>query len=497
MTEQRRIKVSVEVRSGSARANRKRESVLRRDLRWELARYAGLSASTSATPDGASNNQTANRSGTRTMMNLTQDRIAANKIMALAALLVALMAAMLLAANPSYAAGTTFTVNSTADTQELTPGLTGDVITLRDAIARANSNANPSEVDRINFDIPGTGVHTISPGSPLPPISEPVVINGYSQPGSSVNTLARGTNAKLLVQIDGTNAGRDSASGGLTINASNTVVKGLVINRVTNSPGIEIAPGAFGEVVRNVRIEGNFIGTDPSGTLARGNGLAGVDLFAVSESIVGGSARAARNLISGNNFDGVFIDGGAAADVGAAENNQIRGNLIGIQKDGIKPLGNGAPGVTVFEDSSGKANGNFILSNSIFSNKGIGIDLDDDGSTANDAGDTDTGSNNLQNKPSLGSAKNVSGKTTVRGSLSSRPGATYTIQFFSNPSGTGQGRTFLGQKSGLNVDGSGKGTFTFSPSSKVAAGQTITATATNEFTGDTSEFSAAKGVVTE
>jgi hypothetical protein len=76
-----------------------------------------------------------------------------------------------------------------------------------------------------------------------------------------------------------------------------------------------------------------------------------------------------------------------------------------------------------------------------------------------------------------------------------RPGATYTVQFFSNPPGTGEGRTCLGQKTGLNVDGSGHASFTFSPAGKVAVGQTITATATNEFTGDTSEFSAPKGVV--
>src|SRR5215203_7457037 len=73
-----------------------------------------------------------------------------------------------------------------------------------------------------------TGVHTISPTSPLPLITEPVIINGYSQAGSSANTLAKGTNAVLTIELDGSKAG--SAADGLSINAKNTVVKGLVIN---------------------------------------------------------------------------------------------------------------------------------------------------------------------------------------------------------------------------------------------------------------------------
>jgi hypothetical protein len=408
---------------------------------------------------------------------------------------LAMAAAMLLTGTPTYAA-TTFTVDSTADTQDLTPGLAGEVITLREAIARANSNNNPTQVDRINFDIPGTGVHTISPSSALPPITEPVVVDGYSQPGSSVNTLARSTNAKLTVQISGTNLDSTGTDGGVTVSASNTVVKGLVINRFVDPAGIEVASENLTEVLRNVKIEGNFVGTDPSGTLNRGNGGAGVDLFVTSDSTVGGTSRASRNLISKNAFGGVFVDGGPSSSLDLAEDNEIKGNLIGTQRDGIRPLGNGAPGVTVEELRDGTANGNTILSNSIFSNEGPGIDLDADGPTANDQGDVDTGPNGFQNKPVISSArKSATGTTTIKGTLNSRPGVTYTVQFFFNPPGTDEGRTFLGQKTGVLLDGSGKGSFNFSPTSKVAAGQTITATATNEFTGDTSEFSAPKGVV--
>jgi len=100
---------------------------------------------------------------------------------------------------------------------------------LREAILAANSNNNPTETDRINFDISGTALNkTITPTSALPQIVEPVIIDGYSQPNSSPNTLTQGTNALLRIQIDGTNVG---SGNGLQVNASNTVVKGLVINR--------------------------------------------------------------------------------------------------------------------------------------------------------------------------------------------------------------------------------------------------------------------------
>ena len=78
---------------------------------------------------------------------------------------------------------------------------------LRQAIL--NADANPG-LDTIDFDIPGAGVHTISPASALPTITDPVVIDGYTQPGASPNTLAVGDDAVLLIDLDGGNAGRRS-----------------------------------------------------------------------------------------------------------------------------------------------------------------------------------------------------------------------------------------------------------------------------------------------
>ena len=113
------------------------------------------------------------------------------------------------------------------------------------------------------------------------------------------------------------------------------------------------------------------------------------------------------------------------------------------------------------------------------------------GATANDPGDIDSGPNGLQNKPDFSSAKNSSTKTMITGTLNGGREATYLIQFFSNPSGN-EGKKFVGQKS-VTTGTSGNASFTFSPASKVPAGNTITATATDS-SGNTSEFSAPRTV---
>jgi len=69
---------------------------------------------------------------------------------------------------------------------------------LRQAILDANANAG---ADSISFNIPGGGVRTITPASPLPDITDSVVIDGYTQPGASPNTAATGENAVLLIEL--------------------------------------------------------------------------------------------------------------------------------------------------------------------------------------------------------------------------------------------------------------------------------------------------------
>ena len=128
----------------------------------------------------------------------------------------------------------TFTVNSILDTADLTVGdgtcFAGTIFgfnqcTLRAAIQEANANPGP---DVIDFNIPGTGVHTIAIGSsglgPLPRLNDTATIDGYTQPGASANTLARGTNAVLEVELNAASA-TDSV---LVVQAPNTVILSLI-----------------------------------------------------------------------------------------------------------------------------------------------------------------------------------------------------------------------------------------------------------------------------
>jgi hypothetical protein len=427
----------------------------------------------------------------------------------LVALVVLASLLTLMVARPAHAS-TTFTVNDSrdlSDTNQLDgacdvfSAADGDQCTLRAAIEQAN--ATPG-ADTIDFNVFGGEVFTLQPTSQLPEIRDDVTINGFSQPGAVENTLSRGTNAKLMVQLDGSRiAGVDST--GLRISAPNSVVRGLVINRF--NAGVSIS----GE---GVTLQQNFIGTDPSGTQDLGNGLGVFDQGI--GGVIGGGAAKDANLISGNDRTGITLATPASAV-------QVSHNLVGTDKSGTRRLGNTSEGVEILGSSnnflsdntiafngsdgvrielgnalSSAVHTNTISSNSIFSNGGLGINLIDvgaivvegetEGPTPNDPGDTDRGPNNLQNKPVLTSAKNVSGKTTIRGTLNSHPGESYTIQLFSNPKGTDEGKKLVAQKN-ITTDGSGNRSFTFT-ASNVAVGQNMTATASSTFTFDTSEFSA-------
>src|SRR5262245_1202966 len=213
------------------------------------------------------------------------------------------------------AVGSTIVVDNTVDPGDgvcASPGCT-----LREAITAAN--ANPG-ADIINFNIAGAGVHTITPTSALPDITDAVTIDGYTQPGASANTLAVGDNAVLLIELNGTSAGPFGTSG-LRLTSDGSLVRGLVINRFADS-GIFIS-----DAVGNV-IEGNFIGTNAAGTADLGNAYRGVSIIASDSNLVGGPMPSARNVISGNGFYGVWISGLEGSD------NAIKGNYIGTDRNG-------------------------------------------------------------------------------------------------------------------------------------------------------------------
>ena len=254
----------------------------------------------------------------------------------------------------------TFSVVTTAD------GVDGS---LRQAILDANAspNADVNTPDVITFAIEGAGPHTIQPLSPLPGITDAVVIDGYSQPGSQVNTnpVGQGLNTVLMIELDGTSAGGD----GLVVTAGNSTIRGLAINRFATN-GIQIADGD-GNVV-----EGNFIGTNLSGDAGLGNGDSGVLVVRSSGNLIGGTTAETRNLISGNSLGQTFGDRNGVSIGQGGGNNMVQGNLIGTDVSGGSTIGNRQNGVFVSR-SDGNVIGGTVLGarNIISGNSENGIEI--------------------------------------------------------------------------------------------------------------------------
>ena len=156
---------------------------------------------------------------------------------------------------------------------------------------------------------------------------------------------------------------------------------------------------------------------------------------------------------------------------------ELGANVIAFNEVGVAVTG---------DDSTGHS----IRGNSIYSNAGLGIDLDGDGITSNDIRDLDAGPNDLQNIPVVGFASG--GQTTrVAGMLHSEPASSFTLDFYANserdPSGHGEGERWLG--SGVvTTDENGNGSYEYSFDVPTQISEWITATATNA-NGSTSAFS--------
>ncbi len=335
-----------------------------------------------------------------------------------------------------------------------------------------------------------------------------IAIQGATASGNKVAGNYVGTDVSGTKDLGNT-------SSGVFLGASNNTVGGAMAGERNvisgnDTEGVLIS----GNNSTGNKVWGNYVGTDKSGTANLGNGNSGVVVSEAPNNAIGGTTPGARNIISGNNESGIFIGG---AD---ATGNEVAGNFIGTDASGAKALGNTLQGVFVYfapnntiggttagarniitgngGDGVGVfgagATGNRILSNSIYANGDLGIDLNNDGVTANDTDDSDNGPNNLQNYPVLSSArKGAAGATTVRGTLNSTPNGSFRVQFFSNPSGTDEGKTLLGSEI-VSTNGSGDASFVFSTKKEVRVGQNITATATGSG-GNTSEFSTPERVV--
>ena len=256
-------------------------------------------------------------------------------------------------------AATTFTVNRTGDASDLnlanakcdTSPNAGSQCTLRAAIEEANDTPGDDTI-KFNITSGSSATKVIAPVSPLPPITDILTINGYTQTGASENSMAVGNDAKLRVALDGLNAGTDAV--GLEIQASRSSVRGLVIMR-WDGEGIRIT-GSGNAIL------GNFIGTNASGNAARPNGH-GVTITGTNNAL--GSANPSdRNVISANALHGVFIFGPSSTG------NVIAGNYIGTNKTGTAALGNALDGIDVNSASENTVGGTGSGSRNVVSGNG-------------------------------------------------------------------------------------------------------------------------------
>jgi len=248
-------------------------------------------------------------------------------------------------------------------------------------------------------------------------------------------------------------------------------------------------------------VVGNLIGTDVTGTsaLPNANGIV-IDGPSFLHTIDG-------NVISGNIQMGIDIH------IAGSDSNYVINNKIGTDITGTLPLGNQLDGIRIGEGpqhnfigrpgegniiANNGGNGitvmtsaelyNTFSANSIYDNVGLGIDLFPQGPTPNDAGDSDTGPNDLMNYPEITSMTNIiSTDWIVTGTLDNSSPAGCRVEFFKadfNGSGIAQGKEYLGY---CLVDGSGSFTDTISG---LTVADEIVAT-TTDLNGNTSEFSEA------
>lgn len=320
-----------------------------------------------------------------------------------------------------------FRVAATGDTFSVTNSADAGPGTLREAITRANA---ASGTHRIAFALPDVGDKPILLTSFLPTITNGMVIDGWTQIGSRPNSHPSRNNSVVLIQLLG---------GGINIDATGVTIRGLAFRNSYELGSIRFSGGS------NNVVEGCTIGTDSTGKFHRGSGL-GISINNSSFNRIGGTNVAERNLIGFNNGAGVFIRDGT--------NNSVHGNLI-------------------------------------FANRVWSIRLGLASPNKNDAGDVDTGPNQLQNFPDLAAVRWTAGGLLVDGSLSGRTNKTYRLEFFGSPacvvSNYAMARDFVGWTN-LTIGSNSVESFSVQLIAPVAPGHFVTATATDD-AGNTSEFS--------
>ena len=382
--------------------------------------------------------------------------------------------------------------------------------------ASGNSRiANAGDALNVFFSDPGAGV-TMTIGGTTPAARN--IISGSNGHGIVVRTFLNDNSIYVQGNYVGTNADGTAAipnlGHGILLDRGGQIVGGAVSgagNLISGNGADGIFLGSPGHT-----IQGNLIGTDVSGTLALPNSSDGIETSRADRTLIGGTTPEARNVISGNRENGLRF-----GSVDNPANNPVRveGNYIGLNRFGTGPLGNGSHGINfkttagnnVGGTSPGAGNviahngesgiasensiiGGTVLSNSIYSNAELGIDIGDNGVSSDAVFPS-------ARRPTLTSVTNTGAGTVITGTIPNHNSFTpYTIQFFSNPacdaSGYGEGQTLIGQTTFTPTTQNVPVNFSHTVSPVVPGGAFITAVAVRQDDGNnipgafyTSEFS--------
>jgi hypothetical protein len=229
---------------------------------------------------------------------------------------------------------------------------------LRQAIIDANANCGH---DTIKFNLGAGGPYTITLATALPNLTDNAgaTIHGFSQTGASPNTIpvfnaTAGTPMNPVYQIILANSGVVPTA--LVLASDSNIVKGLVMQDFGDgTPSAnDIAITITGN---NNKVLGCYIGMDITGTVKGTKTAIGIQITGASNAVGDGTAASA-NLISGLNGSQQGIHITTATAIG----NSVKGNMIGLQKDGTTRVAGIAQSMGVLLNTT--AGGNNIIGGS-------------------------------------------------------------------------------------------------------------------------------------
>lgn len=352
----------------------------------------------------------------------------------------------------------------------------------------------------------GASTNTIGPANVISGnTAQGIIIRDAGTSGNTVTANLIGTD---ITGNNGTVATQNTTGVNVTANASGNIIGIPGGGNVISGNGFEgvLLDGSSSATT----VQGNHVGLGLDGTTGVGNLDFGIGLSFTSGNTIGGNGAIGEgNFITNNTNEGIRIND--------SNGDVIYGNSIGLDTGG-SPAGNGGDGIALVGNASGinigitgtpnnaneiANNGNHgirfsgpppnaqinISENSIHDNVALGIDLENDGASPNDAGDVDGGENFGQNFPVISSAFDcgTGGVTTnVTFNCDFVTGNTYRIEFFTADAANQEGQIFLGGGTVLVTAANEEFTIGIP---FVTVGTQIVATATDVATGNTSEFS--------